>query len=117
MRIVEIIDPVNIELHPFGCRPTVSKKCGPSADRSKARVSIKCSNLMVQSPGQCDVVGIQPGNVLASALSPPVFKRSNQTLFRLMQCPQFWMRRECLNCSINTAVVDQYDFILVTALG
>jgi hypothetical protein len=54
---------------------------------------------------------------LAVALSPPVFKRSNQTLFRLVQCPQFWMRGECLNCAINTAVVDQHDFILVTALG
>jgi hypothetical protein len=72
---------------------------------------------MVQPTRQCNVVGIQTGDILAVALSPPVFKRSNQTLFRLVQCPQFWMRGECLNCAINTAVVDQHDFILVTALG
>jgi hypothetical protein len=73
VRIVEIIDPVNVELHPFGYRPAVSKKFGPSADRSKVRVSIKCSDLVAQSTGQCDIVGIQTGNVLTSALSPPMF--------------------------------------------
>jgi hypothetical protein len=93
----------------------VCKKCGPSADCGKARVSIKCCDLMVQSTGQCDVVGIQTGDILAVALSPPVFKRGNQTLFRLVQCPQFWMRRECLNCTINAAVVNQHDFIVITA--
>jgi hypothetical protein len=72
---------------------------------------------MRQSTGQCDVVGIQTGDIVAAALSPPVFKRRNQTLFPLVQYPQIWMRRERFNCTINAAVVDQYDFILIAALG
>jgi hypothetical protein len=72
---------------------------------------------MLQSTGQCNVVGIQTGDILAAALSPPVLKRRNQTLFSLVQYPQFWMRHECLNCTINATVVDQYDLILAAALG
>ena len=55
----------------------VSKKSGPTTDRSKTWISIKCCYLMIQSTGQSDVVCIQAGDILASALSPPVFKRSN----------------------------------------